>query len=496
MKKRVTTHVLYGVFILSPIILLVFLSYISKQNVFLGVPLWSDEVLYWKDVFSFANCGFKTGYIGINELIPKVGQFSTHGFFPPLFYYTFAKILGWSTNGIVISNLIFTVICFALIIAFCKPNISQTIDITFLYLLFPPIILYAASSMTEILHYGLLVLFFCFFYKYCNSEGKLKKYFMLLTILMGTICSLYRITYILLFLVPVFVLSDLKPKKFIKLFLSWVLYSGFLYYITSIFIAPYPWWVTYRMTHASNLNSAMEILISNFKFNIKNLINVSNGEKIEVYFRFFYLFVLILYLLLIFFKASFKKSKKGFISFSLREKFNRFYIAQFVLLFSPLFVILMIYDVFALRDFRALTPFFWISFFNLVIYKRTFTLKIFKPIFLLFFIISIFNWPKFFCILESARYSSTEKRDFTLIQDVVQYSENAIDPFENTILTDVFFDFELWSNLHPGIGIEWLASDLKLENYKSKYLLINENKDINGYENKGRTEFGYLYEKL
>lgn len=63
------------------------------------------------------------------------------------------------------------------------------------------------------------------------------------------------------------------------------------------------------------------------------------------------------------------------------------------------------------------------------------------------------------------------------------------------MLTDVPFDFELWSNLHPGIGIEWITSGFNLENCKSKYLLINKNENLNGYENMGKTEFGYLYEK-
>lgn len=337
-----------------------------------------------------------------------------------------------------------------------------------------------------------------FFYKYCNSETKNKKYFLFLTILIGTISSLYRITYILLFLIPVFILSDLKLKKFIKLFLYWILYSGFLYYITSIFIAPYPFWVTYKISHAPNLNSAIEILISNFKFNIKNWINTANGDKIEIYFRFFYLLILILYFLLIFFRSSFKKSKKNFISISLREKFNRFYISQFILLFAPFIIILMIYDVFAYRDFRALTPFWWISFFNLIIYKRTFALKFFKPIFIIFFIISTFNtfsWIQSFQITNTGRCANLPKRDFTLIQNVVQYEMYASNPFENTIATNVTFDFDLWSSLHPGIGVEWLTSDFNLENCKSKYLLINKNQNINGYENKGKTEFGYLYKK-
>lgn len=445
--KEILKYFFYILFCLSHIILLLILSYVFKCDALMLEPrndgIWNDGVGYWREIFSFANYGFKTGYIGINELIPKFSQFSTHSFFPALFYYPFAKLLNWPNNGILISNLIFIVICFTGIIFLYKPSIFQTISLTLLYLLFPSIALYAATSMTEILNYGLLALFFVFLYKYCNSEGKIKKYFLFLTLLIGTVCSLYRIIYVILLLIPVFVLSNLKfNKKFIKLFASWVLYSGLVYYINSIFTSPYPHGVLYNFTHTSSLKAAVKMLILNFKFNFKNFFNLNNGDKIEVYFRLFYLLILALYLFLVFFKASFKNSKKDFLILSLREKFNCFYIIQFILLFLPLFIIMTVYNVYSWRDFRTLSPYLWISFFNLIIYKRSVVLKLFTPIFLLFFIFSLFNWPQGFYLLETNLYNN-EKRDFTLIQNVVEYEVDASDPFENTLLTGVPFDFEL-----------------------------------------------------
>lgn len=497
-KQKALKYICYITYILSPFILLSFLSFIYNKNVFMGKPspygMWNDEVGYWREIFSFAECGFNTGYIGINELIPKVGQFSTHGFFPAFFYYPFAKILAWPTNGILISNLIFIIICFSLIIALYKPNISQTIMLTCLYSLFSPIILFAATSMTEVLNYGFLALFFIFLYKYHNSEKKFKKYFLFLTILVGTICSFYRIIYIVLFLLLILVLSNFKLKNFIKLLVPYILYSGFLFYITSIFTAPFSFGILYNFFHASSINSSVKILISNCKYNIKNLFNLTHGYKIEVCFRLFFLFILTIYLLCIFLNIAIKKSKNSFLTLSLRERINRFYIVQFTLLFLPLFIVIAIYDVHSCREFRVLSPFLWISFFNLIMYKRTFALKFFKPIFIIFFILNIFVWPKNYYINDT-RYADTKKIDFTLIQNVVQYEMDVKDPFENTIATDVAFDFELWSNLHPGIGIEWITPDFNLENCKSKYLLINKNENLNGYENKGKTEFGYLYEK-
>ena len=95
--KEILKYFFYILFCLSHIILLLILSYVFKCDALMLEPrndgIWSDGVGYWREIFSFANYGFKTGYIGINELIPKFSQFSTHSFFPALFYYPFAKLL-------------------------------------------------------------------------------------------------------------------------------------------------------------------------------------------------------------------------------------------------------------------------------------------------------------------------------------------------------------------------------------------------------------------
>lgn len=505
-KSKIFKYGLWIVFVFSPFILMLILSKIWCQNIFLARPFWSDEVGYWREIYSFAECGFKTGYIGINELIPKVGQFSTHSFFPAFFYYPFAKILNWPVNGIVISNLIFIIVCFALVIVIYKPNISQTLMLTCLYSFFSPVLLFVETSMTEILNYGFLALFFVLFYKYLSSEGKRRKYFLILTILAGTICSFYRITYVVLLILPVLVLSDFKLKKFTALLLPYGIYSGLLYLVTSIFTAPYQLGVLYKFTHSSSIFESIKVILINCKSNIRDLFSITNGYNLEAGFRLLYVIVLAIYLFCIFLNITVKKS---FLVISLKEKINKFYIIQFVLLFLPLIIVIVIYDMHTNREVRVLAPFLWASFFNLIIYKKTLSLKIFKPIFAMFFIFSMIVWPKNF-YMNNERYSNVEKRDFTLIKNVVQYESDASDPFKNTISTNVAFDFELWSSLDPGIGIQWLTSDFELEDCKSKYLLINKDKgknedsedddesedediEIAEYEIKGKTDFGYLY---
>ena len=199
--------------------------------------------------------------------------------------------------------------------------------------------------------------------------------------------------------------------------------------MTSIFTAPYQFGVLYKFTHSPSILSSIKVILLNCKSNIKNLFSLTNGYDLEAGFRSLYVLVLAIYLFCIFLDIT---VKKRFLVISLKEKINKFYIIQFVLLFLPLIIIIVIYDMHSAREFRVLAPFLWASFFNLIIYKKTLSLKIFKPIFIMFFIFSMIFWPKNF-YMNNERYSNIEKRDFTLIKNVVQYEADASDPFENTI---------------------------------------------------------------
>ena len=482
-KSNISRLILYAIYILSPVFLLLCLSFIFKCNTFMGKPLWSDEIIYWREIYSFVNKGFNMGYTGVDELIPKCAQFSTHGFFVAIFYYPFAKILGCPTNIILISNLIFTVICFLIVVFILRPSIFQTVCFILLYLLFAPIVIYAPTSMTEMLNYGLLALFFTFFYRYINAEVKSRKY-LLLTILVGTLCSFYRIIYIVLFVMPIILLSRFRfNKRFIKLSLIWLVYSGIIYYINSLFTAPYRFGILYQFTSASSISEAIDLIIYNFTCNIQNILDPTYGDRIEVFLRLLYIIIMIIYLVLIFAKQS---STKGN---------HYFYLIQFIILCLPLLIVLTIYDVIGYRDFRSLAPFLWASFFNIILYKRFTILKILAPLFIMCFVLSMINLPSGFCLYENKRYNYSSKGDFTFINSVVKFNEDYKDPFENTILTDTAFNPELLENLNPGIGIEWFTDSNEADNYKSKYVLINTNKDIPGYKKEGLTEFGWLYTK-
>lgn len=58
------------------------------------------------------------------------------------------------------------------------------------------------------------------------------------------------------------------------------------------------------------------------------------------------------------------------------------------------------------------------------------------------------------------------------------------------------FDFSLYFQLQPGIGIEFCGLEPQPpENIKSKYILYSENYPFKGFEYIGKTKFGHLYVK-
>ncbi len=451
---KITSYILL---ILSPTILLLLLSLYSHNNVFKGIPVWSDEISYWREVFLFLNHGFKTGYMGLEEMIPRIGVFSTHGFFPAFIYFPFAKIFGWEANGIVIANLVFITICFVILIFTIRPTLNQTIMFIVIYTFYTPILLYTASSMTEILNYGLLILFFSFFYRYFHaSSEKEKKFFLVLLLLTGTVCAFYRIIYIILFLLPLVIsCKTIRSKKFLFYFLMWIFYSGILYLIYTLYTSPYPYGVLYNVLNTGNINTSIQMILVNIKNNTINFLSINYGDKVEFFQRYFYLFLLILFFVITVFNVNIKKFKKDFLEISIRGKIDRFYSIQFILLFLPLLIVITIYDVYGYRDYRTLAPFIWATMLNIILFKRKTIITFMKPIFILYFFINILFLPSVFPVKEEARYNFKYEKNINKINEIVKYDENAKNPFENTLLTDSPFDFTLWSNLNPGIGIQY-----------------------------------------
>src|SRR5918999_1879729 len=142
----------------SPFTLLIALSIIGSKNVFMGRPVWSDELSYWRQIYSFSTRGFAMGYSGWAGLEASIGPLYSHGLGPVVLYWPYAKLAGWNLNSIVICNTILMSLSFLVLVIALKPSMSRSLILASMYVFYIPIIEYSVTSMMEIPQYACLVM--------------------------------------------------------------------------------------------------------------------------------------------------------------------------------------------------------------------------------------------------------------------------------------------------------------------------------------------------
>ena len=132
------------------------------------VPVWSDELSLWHEVFSFSQKGFNFGYYTINEAVPKYLSFGTHGFGTVSVYAFFARHFGWKTFSIVSANVFFLQMAYLSFLILTLPTAKQYIYIILFSISFTPLILFFSTSMSELLNYSVLIVYFGLHCHYLN----------------------------------------------------------------------------------------------------------------------------------------------------------------------------------------------------------------------------------------------------------------------------------------------------------------------------------------
>ena len=106
---------------------------IKGYNVLLGLPIWNDEVDYWRELFSFSNCGFAFGKHGFSlGYTAEIGPFGCHGISPIIAWGWYALLFGWNGNSIVIANIILLEISYLLFVILAKLNRKSLFVLFFL----------------------------------------------------------------------------------------------------------------------------------------------------------------------------------------------------------------------------------------------------------------------------------------------------------------------------------------------------------------------------
>lgn len=463
----------------TPWVLLYFLTTVVMDvSIFELIPIWSDELIYWHESYSLFVKGTEHGYYSINELIPNRLSFGTHGFGTISIYSLFAYLLGWNYFSIVIVNTILMSVSFLVVSYWINSSSIKTLLLAFFYLSFTPIILYSTTSMSELLNYSTLILYFSILTHYYKSNGNSQWPFLILIIFI-TLISCIRVINILLFL-PIILIKfngNLLHKKARLYLLIWIAFSLFLYKLTSVFTSPYPWSFLSELFNTDGILAFTKTLIGHFFINILKFLYPLTGDIIQVFQRYFFLLIVGL---------SLYKSR------IIQTRFKKIELTHsivFFVLFGFLTINLVAYDVGLWRDYRVLSPVLFGSIIFLFInghYSFTNYAIGANLVFICLLLITPEVKALFF---HKERY--TNVRSLPLME-LVNYSENFESKFVNTMVVNSF-EKEIILNTPPGIGITYTKEIT--DHLQSNYLMVDQYFDLLTYEVIGRTQSHILYRK-
>jgi len=467
--------------VLTPWILLsIITALFAKNSMFMLTPYWNDELSYWHEVLSFSTKGLNFGYYTINEILPNTLSFGNHGFGTVSVYTAYAKLFGWNYYSIAISNNVFISIAFFLLILIVKPTTKTTLLISLFYITYTPLILYCSTSMSELMNFATLIVYFSLLFSYINYDSKRRNIILFILIFFCISISFIRIINIILFLPIIFYYNkDLKFNgKMIILLTGWIIFSIFLFLVNSHFVSPYPYSFLSELFSISTIFDFTIFFLKHLCLNILRFFYPFRDDFIQVLQRYL-VFSLIIWL---FIKSRVLKYKTS--------KIDMFYFSAFILIFLSLLITFTAYDVFNWRDYRVITPLIFGIILFFILSNR---LQIIKIFFLvnLFGLIILFLSPRIQVefLTNSHRYTRPKNN---VALNKIQYSEKAISKFKNTLVIDNY-DEDVFLNTPAGIGITF--SDTISDKLQSRYIYTHTPRELKSYQQIIKSKNGILYQK-
>lgn len=351
-NNKMSKALKYGgwiILILSPVLLLFIQSMYYGRNLFLSVPQWSDELDYWREMFSFANNGFNFGgslFVGMDA---EIGPMGAHSFSPiaawGLFFWLFK--LSSAPYAIVWANLIIITVAWVIFVALLKPDLQVTLIAVGMSFLYPLTLIYIQTSMIELVCMAGMIVYFSLLYKWEQDNRNL--WFVLLMVV-GIWCISVRITYVVI-LFPII----WKKNKFkfnlstIISMIAYVLLFGVFYKVYGLFCAGYPGWTTEKISKADGLIRKAGVIFDNTKMNLYRLLSPFSADRAQVGMRYLYLIILVILIVLSF-------SRKDNHDLTDEKRVDCLNLSLAIMLAGLLVMMVSLYDIRDWRDFRTFAP--------------------------------------------------------------------------------------------------------------------------------------------
>ena len=283
-NQRLIQYALIGLILLLPV-----MSLIGLASVYLGQSLADfhpddmDAIMYWHQIKTFVAADFSGGYYTIGEEAAAAAftHFFAHGPWFIALYGLIAKVVGWSLW----SPMLFDVaaVTFALLggLLLMRPNCRQLVLVLLVLLTFWPVHLYLPVGLQEPLHYAVAILLASIFYRLLVHDGAIPHRLLgaaIVTILGG---ALVRATWALLVLPLVMIVVERRPhghatrkSRLQKVFRYWpllpacVVVAG-MFLLYRYVAAPFP---------SNRLASDVELLLRSPVEGLQSMVAVATAQ--------------------------------------------------------------------------------------------------------------------------------------------------------------------------------------------------------------------------
>ena len=331
-------------FIASPLLIMLVLSALAGQNMFLAKPYLNDEVGYWRVMYSISECGFDFGPTGgLPGRNAPIGPLESHGLGPLAAWLWYVLCFPFTESALVIASFILLTLSLILFYFIVKPSTGQAVLMAVFIMLFPPLVRYINLSMMEIPCYASVIVYAAVLYRYEKSRSLS---WLVLLLISGLYCSLLRLSNVVLFFPAILIFCDNRWSWKLPLcFLAYALGVLMLNSFVNLFIAPYPDFVS-SLSYCASWKEVVLTLLRNTLGNIRNLLNPFSDHSLpQAMARYYYLALVLFFLAASFFKVS---------ASGLRLTWRWEYVGMLGVAAGCLALVLI--HVFDWRDYRTLSP--------------------------------------------------------------------------------------------------------------------------------------------
>lgn len=190
-------------FIASPLIIMLILSLLSGNNMFLSKPYLNDELDYWRLMYSISERGFDFGSTEhLVGYVAPIGPLGSHGLSPVAAWLWYVLLFPMTDSALVIAGVLMLIAAMALLYFIARPGAAELLLMGLFTILYPPLIRYINLSMMEMPCYACVIVYMALLLRYEKEHsGVLPRSDWTLPLLLvcGFYCTVLRMSNVVLF---------------------------------------------------------------------------------------------------------------------------------------------------------------------------------------------------------------------------------------------------------------------------------------------------------